>query len=177
MPSARVREQQGGGGMRAGPQHTAHQAHVGDQRRAGPSARGIAPADGDAVQYGVGAHAPGQHARPQGPPAGVHRQLDQGAQAFELGQILAVGQQAGFQVRHSGLEALIFLAHAHQVEIALPEARAHILDVAHGLEHGAAQFQADIGGKVVQGTGALVPGIHTQKEDEQDARENQNTPQ
>lgn len=46
-----------------------------------------------------------------------------------------------------------------------------------GVSHRAGDFKPQFRGQVVQNARALIPGIHAQKQDEQNAREEEKTPQ
>lgn len=104
-------------------------------------------------------------------------QLHQGAQTVQFGQVLAVGQQSGLKILHFLAQTLIFFPHAHQIEIAGPDALHRILHGPDGFEHGPCELQPHLGGQTIQSMRALVPGIHAQKQNEQNARKEEKTPQ
>jgi len=138
---------------------------------------GVAAVYGDGIEQGIRAEVSGEHARADGRPRLVYGQLQEFAQARELGHVLLVGQEARLEIAHAGLELLVLLVHVHEGDIAPPDGGGPVLHVADGGDDAARELEADVRGEVVEHMRVLVPCVHGQEEDEQHAHQDEETPE
>ena len=175
--AAGVGEQERRGRVRRSPEHAADESFVGDDGCARPCSRGVAAVDGDGIEQGIGAEVAGEHACAHRGPGFVYGQLQEFAQAREFGHVFFVGQEAGLEVTHTGLELRVLLIHVHEVHVTLPDSGHFVLHVADGSDDTACKLETHVRGKIVEHMRVLVPRVHGQEEDEQHAHQDEKSPE